>query len=244
MNPDAAERFVQDAAHELRTPVTIARGHLELLRAQDGASLALDVALDELGRMNAIIDRLLTLANAGQESFLQTTGLDLEVLLEDVFMRWSELAPRAWKLGEVAPGTLIADPERLRSALDALLENAVRYTRAHNAIELRAVRSEEETIAIQVVDEGCGIPAQALARIFERFERAEPAQRSSGGAGLGLTIVDAIAKAHGGSCTVQSTPAGSVFSLCLPNFAPSTSPRGSEHDQPCERLSGATAPLA
>jgi signal transduction histidine kinase len=223
---EAAERFVQDAAHELRTPVTIARGHLELLRAETGTSLALEVALDELWRMDAIIDRLLTLSGAGRRDFLVLGEVDLEVLLEDVFMRWSGLAPRAWKLGELAAGTLVADAERLRTALDALIENAVKYTRPHDGIELRAAPAGEAHVEIQIIDEGCGVPAEALRRIFERFARAEPARRSSGGAGLGLTIVDAIAKAHGGSCDVRSTSAGSVFSLRLPNFGPDPATAG------------------
>jgi signal transduction histidine kinase len=219
------ERFVQDASHELRTPVTIARGHLELLRVQDGEALELDVALDELDRMDAIIERLLVLARADQPDFVQLAEVDIEPLLEDVFMRWSELAPRAWRLGQLAAGTLRVDADRLRSALDVLLENAVKYSHAHDAIELRAVCLAPGELTIEVRDEGCGVPPEALERIFERFARADPARtRSAGGVGLGLAIVDAIAKAHGGSCAALSTGAGSIFALRLPNFRPDGSP--------------------
>ena len=80
-------------------------------------------------------------------------------------------------------------------------------------------------MTIEVHDEGCGVPAEALARIFERFARADSARtRSAGGVGLGLAIVDAIVKAHGGSATVASTPRGSIFALHLPGFTPAAVP--------------------
>ncbi|MGA9858868.1 MAG: HAMP domain-containing sensor histidine kinase [Solirubrobacteraceae bacterium] len=220
------ERFIHDASHELRTPVTIARGHLELLRVQAGKRPEIDVALDELGRMEAIVERLLLLAGADQPDFVRLTEVELEPLLEDIFMRWSELAPRAWRLGPLAPGRLLIDAERLRAALDALLENAVKYSRPHAAIELRARTLGPGEVSIEVEDEGFGVAPEALARIFDRFGRADSARtRSAGGVGLGLAIADAIARAHGGSCTVTSTEAGSIFALELPSFAPAPEPR-------------------
>ena len=210
------ERFIHDASHELRTPVTIARGHLELLSDQ-GPTSELDVALDELRRIDAIIERLLVLAAAEQPDFLQIEAVDVELFLEDVFMRWSEVAPRAWRLGPLASGSLLVDPDRLRAALDALLENAVKYTDEHAAIELRARRAGPGQILIEVEDEGSGVDEEALERIFDRFARADAARtRSAGGVGLGLAIVDAIAKAHGGRCTVRNTGHGTVFALQLP----------------------------
>lgn len=218
---DRQERFVHDASHELRTPVTIARGHVELAAENSGASAELEVALDELSRIDAIIGRLLLLASAGQPDFLQTEEVDLEGFLEDIFMRWSEVAPRAWRLGTLAQGRLLVDPNRLRAALDALLENAVKATRASDAIELRTVPDGPRHIVIEVHDEGCGVREEALERIFDRFARADATRaRSDGGVGLGLAIVDAIAKRHGGRCTVTSTPRGSVFALTLPGFRP------------------------
>jgi signal transduction histidine kinase len=215
------ERFIHDASHELRTPVTIARGHLELAVENSGASGEIEVALDELSRIDAIIGRLLLLASAGQPDFLQTEEVDLEGFLEDIFMRWSEVAPRAWRLGRLAPGRLLVDPDRLRAALDALLENAVKFTGERDAIELRAVSDGSRHIVIEVIDEGCGVREDALERIFDRFARADAARtRSDGGVGLGLAIVDAIAKRHGGRCTVTSTPSGSTFALALPGFTP------------------------
>lgn len=209
------EHFIHDASHELKTPVTIARGHLELARGN--RAYALDVALDELRRIDTILGQLLLLSTAGQPDFLTREPIHLESFLEDVFIRWSEVAPRNWRLGEVVPATIEADAERLRTALDALLDNAVKYSDEHSTIELRARWDGHGQVAIAVEDEGIGIPRDALQRIFNRFGRADDARtRSAGGAGLGLAIVEAIAHRHGGRCTVQSGPHGSVFSLHLP----------------------------
>ena len=226
------ERFIHDASHELRTPVTIARGHLELMRPGDEDAAELEVALDELGRIDAIIERLLLLATADQPDFVNRSEIELEPFLEDVFMRWAEVAPRAWRLGSLACGRLSVDPERLRTALDALLENAVKYTGERDAIELRAHLDTSTEVVIEVQDEGCGVPEQALERIFDRFGRVDAARtRAAGGVGLGLAIVDAIAKGHGGRCSVRSTANGSMFALQLPGFiaAPSAAvaPTGS-----------------
>jgi len=215
------ERFLHDASHELRTPVTIARGHLEVLRRTNGhPAPEIDVALDELKRIEQILERLLLLAKADQPDFVVLEDVELEPFLEDVFMRWSEVAPRAWRLGDLALGTLAVDPEGLRCALDALLENAVKYTEHGDAIELSS-RVEGNDVAIDVEDGGCGIPQEALAHIWERFGRADEARtRAHGGVGLGLAIVDAIARGHGGGCTVAITVKGSRFTLRLPSFQP------------------------
>jgi signal transduction histidine kinase len=213
------ERFLHDASHELRTPVTIARGHLELaLRANGGASQEIEIAVDELDRMDRLVERMLLLAKADLPDFVVQREIDLEPFLEDVFVRWSEVAPRVWRFGPVEEGTLSADAEGLRIALDALLENAVKYTEIEDAIELRA-HAEGGEIVVEVVDEGSGVSPDAATRIFERFARADPARtRVSGGVGLGLAIVDAIAKAHGGRCTVVTGAGGSTFALALPHF--------------------------
>jgi signal transduction histidine kinase len=181
------ERFLHDASHELRTPVTIARGHLEVHRRTNG-------------------------------NFVVLEHVDLEPYLEDVFMRWSEVAPRAWNLGPLVAGKLAVDPEGLRSALDALLENAVKYTENGDMIELRS-RASGKDVVIEIADRGEGVPEGALEQIFERFARADAARtRAKGGVGLGLAIVDAIAKAHGGRCTVKNARTGATFALCLPRF--------------------------
>jgi signal transduction histidine kinase len=222
------ERFLHDASHELRTPVTIARGHLELLPR----SAELDVAIDELCRIERIIDRLLLLAKAGRDGFVELEAIELEPFLEDVFMRWSEVAPRAWRLGPLVPGTLVADPETLRIAVDALLENAVKYTDEYAPIEVSS-RAGGHVVEISVADEGPGIPAPALDRIFDRFGRADAARnRDHGGVGLGLAIVDAIARGHGGSCAVETAPGRTVFRLRFPRFTAAANPDYLAPNQP------------
>jgi signal transduction histidine kinase len=214
------EAFLHDVSHELRTPVTIVRGHLDLLRRSHGDSDELRVALDELSRIDRIVDRLLLLAKAEQHDFVRPHVVELEPLLSDILLRWSGIAPRAWQL-DVAPevSQLEADPDALREALDALLENAVKYSGEQTPITLRAYPERGETV-IEVADGGCGVPEDAVDRIFERFGRADEARtRELGGVGLGLPIVMAIAKAHGGRCTLETSDAGSTFALRLPNRA-------------------------
>jgi len=211
------ERFLHDVSHELRTPVTIARGHLELLRA-DHAAPELNVALDELARIDRIINRLLMLAKAEHPGFLVAASIDVETFVEDVFLRWSDVTPRGWRLGPVARGRLEADEEALRTALDALIENAVKHTDPTQSIELRA-RAAGRTLVLEVADSGAGIPPDAREKIFDRFARVDNARnRAIGGVGLGLAIVDAVARAHGGSCTVVPRDRGACFALQLPGF--------------------------
>jgi signal transduction histidine kinase len=211
------EQFLHDASHELRTPITIARGHLDVLRAEHGDAHELGIAQDELRRMESIVERLLLLAKADQPTSLLPTELEVEQFLEDVFIRWSEIGPRRiWRLGPVAAGTVVADADAVRIALDALIENAVEHTPPDGTIELSA-HPRDGFAVLEVRDDGHGIPPDALTRIFERFGRADPARtRTAGGVGLGLSIVDAIVKAHGGRCTVRSDEAETVFSLYLP----------------------------
>jgi len=210
------ERFLHDASHELRTPVTIARGHLELLRREQPDAPELEVALDELGRMEWLVERLLLLAKSEQQGF-GFQEIDLETFLSDLFIRWSEVAPRAWRLDVDLVGRLHADPEALRNALDALLENAVKYTDPGDAIELAAHTDGAGGVVIEVSDSGIGVPPEALPRIFERWARADSARtRGRGGAGLGLAIVAAVARAHGGRCSVKPLARGTAFRLHLP----------------------------
>jgi two-component system OmpR family sensor kinase len=221
------ERFLHDASHELRTPVTIARGHLEILRRANGQPAPeIDVALDELQRIEQILERLLLLAKADQPDFVVLEDVELEACLEDVFMRWSEVAPRVWRLGTLATGKLRVDTDGLRCALDALLENAVKYTEPGDSIELRS-RAVADGVVIEVQDTGCGIADGALAHIWDRFSRADAARtRAHGGVGLGLAIVDAISKAHQGHCTVRVQQGSTTFALFLPQFrfAPRVTP--------------------
>jgi signal transduction histidine kinase len=146
------------------------------------------------------------------------TEIDVETFVEDVFLRWSDVTPRVWRLGPVARGRLRADEEALRTALDALIENAVKHTDPTQSIELRA-RAAGRTLVLEVANGGAGIPPDAREKIFDRFARVDDARnRAIGGVGLGLAIVDAVARAHGGSCAVLPSEQGACFALQLPGF--------------------------
>jgi signal transduction histidine kinase len=213
------ERFLHDVSHELRTPVTIAKGHLELLGVEYPAPPELGIAVEELARIERIIARLLLLAKAERPDFLVSRHVDVETFVEDIFVRWSDVTPRVWRLGPIAAGELWADEQALRTALDALIENAVKHTDETESIELRA-SAVEGGLALEVVDSGRGVPPEALARIFERFARADDARnRKAGGVGLGLAIVAAIATAHGGRCPAVPQERGMLFRLLLPEYA-------------------------
>jgi signal transduction histidine kinase len=210
------ERLMYDLSHELRTPATIARGHLEPLRdLGDGKSPAAAIALDELARIDRIVERLVLLARAERGRLVEIGEIETEQCLEDILLRWSGIAERSWRLGDVSDGVLRADPDAVRIAVDALLENAVKYTEPGDAIELRA-RAEGPVFVIEVSDSGRGVPLDAAESIFERSSHAAEGDRP--GLGIGLAIVDAIATAHGGSCTLEPSSSGSRFALRIPGF--------------------------
>jgi len=212
------ERLLHNVSHELRTPVTIARGHLELLqrRLHDDAP-ELHVAFDELSRMERIVERVLLLARAERPDMIVRSPIPLVAFLEDVLMRWAGIAHRAWQLGEIVDVTVEADETWLRAALDALLENAVQHTGDYGRIALSA-RGDRDCVVITVADDGPGIDSSQLDDVFQRFARTDESRsRRAGGAGLGLAIVAAIARAHGGSCTASNEDGGGTrFELRLP----------------------------
>jgi two-component system, OmpR family, sensor kinase len=216
-------RLMYDLSHELRTPATIARGHLEQLRGPvRNPSSAAEIALDELGRIDRIVQRLLLLARAERGRLVELGDVETEEFLEDVLLRWAETADRAWRLGPVPQGLLRADAEALRIAIDVLLENAVKYTSPGDFIELRA-RGEGSKLVIEVADSGPGIPPDAAKRIFRRFDRV-PTREDRPGTGLGLAIVDAIARAHGGAVSLEPSEVGSIFAIRVPGYSPLEQP--------------------
>jgi len=232
-------RFVQDASHELRTPITVALGHAELIeRAATDPMVAEDarVIADELERLRRLADRLLLLAGQEDPDFLHRLSVEVGAIVLDAYHRWA-VTPRRWLLGDLDEVQAEADPDRLAVALDALIENAVNHTRPEDSIEMSVQRSVA-TAVISVRDSGTGISRADLDRIFHRFARADPGRsRNTGGFGLGLSIVRAIAEAHGGSVGVRSTPGeGSVFEILLP-ASPSELP-------PAELLSREREPAA
>jgi signal transduction histidine kinase len=222
---DQQRQFLQDASHELGTPIAIALGHVELIeQAAKDHEIAADarVAAAELLRIRRLTSRLLLLASADAPDFLCLAPVDVEEILVDALRRWSHV-PRQWSLGTPPEGWVHADADRLTMALDALIENAVDHTETIDQIELSARRADE-TIVIAVTDTGPGIAAADIQRIFARFARIDAGRnRSAGGFGLGLAIVKAIAEAHHGSVQVSSTVGrGATFEIHLPAAAPGT----------------------
>lgn len=213
--------LVSDAGHELRTPITIIRGHLELL-GDDPRERRETIALvtDELDRMARFVDDLLTLARAERSDFLHPGDVDLDALTEELLAKVQALdGGRAWRLDAAAPGRLVADRQRLTQAVMNLGRNAVEHTAAGDEIALGSGLTDGEA-RIWVRDDGPGVAPEEQQRIFERFARAGRARRRSDGAGLGLAIVRAIAEAHGGRVTLESRPgAGARFTIVVPTRA-------------------------
>ena len=216
-------RFLQDASHELGTPITVALGHAELLERTAGSPEVSDdarVIADELRRLRKLATRMLLLASADGPDFLRTEPVAVESVVIDAIGRWDHV-PRRWRLGTVADITVAGDRDRLALALDALLENAIAHTGPDDAIEVSA-RREGGQVILGVADSGCGIEPGDLEWIFHRFARAGAGRgREGGGFGLGLAIVQAISEAHHGSVRASSTPGqGSAFEIALPAVPP------------------------
>jgi signal transduction histidine kinase len=218
---ESQRRLIDDVGHELRTPLTVVRGHLELMDPRDAAdaSETRDLALDELDRMNRLVDDLVTLATAGRPDFVRPGDTDLGRLLDDVHDKVRTLGDRRWLVDARADVTVRADGQRLTQALLQLAANAVKFSASGSVVALGSAVSDDGTrVRVWVRDEGVGIPPEQQERIFERFAQATtPGATHPEGAGLGLAIVAAIAEGHGGRVLVASTPGvGSTFTLDLP----------------------------
>lgn len=212
-------QFVADASHELRTPITIALGHAELIaNAVQAGTMADDihVVVDELDRLRRLSDRLLALAAAEDQDVLHWSTVDMQALIADVAQRWLPI-DRRWSVAASSEAQVMGDSDRLILAVDALIENAVSNTVPGDAIRL-SVTAPDHTVAIEVADTGKGIDANDQERIFDRSMHLEAGQsRARAGSGLGLSIVQAVATAHGGRVTLTSRfGLGASFALVLP----------------------------
>ena len=220
----AQKQLLNDVRHELKTPITIVRGNLELLDPANPADVAAtrDIAIDELDRMAELINDIDSLANA-QRGDLRRIPTDAADLTEQVHAKVSAIAGHDWILGDTAQVVVPVDAGRLTQALLQLADNAAKHSPAGTPIEIGSTE-HAEAVEFWIADHGPGVPAEAKKRIFERFGRVDTG-RGVEGSGLGLPIVDAIARAHGGYVELATSPAGSRFSIVVPRRAVDVAPQ-------------------
>lgn len=212
--------FVQDASHELRDPLTICRGHLELMGDDpEEQRHTIGLVIDELDRMSRMVDDLQLLAEAEQPDFVQPDKLDLGLIAHELVAKASALGPRNWQLDHAAGGTVLADRHRLTEAVMNLAHNALQHTHPDDTIAIGTALTQDEAL-IWVRDTGTGIPLSEQQRIFDRFTRGREATRRYRGGGLGLANVKAIAEAHGGRVELESRLGeGATFTIIIPRYA-------------------------
>jgi two-component system, OmpR family, sensor kinase len=218
--------FVADASHELRTPLTVIRGQLEVLASQEQPSSeevrrVASLVQAEIARVTRLVDDLLLLAKSEHTQFLRPQRIDLRAFVEELWDGISLLADRRFELEPVPGGTVRADPDRLAQALRNLISNAIEHTAAGSGIvRMRVQALTGGRVSFVVEDDGPGVPAEQRQQIFDRFHRVDEARdRASGGAGLGLAIVSAIAVAHGGRVGAARSPEGGArIELELPGY--------------------------
>lgn len=216
---DVQRQLLDDVRHELKTPITIVRGHLEVMDPHDPADVAAlrEIGISELDRMTRLVEDIDLLAAAEGDEYAMRE-VDVTELTARVGELVAVIPDHDWHLEAIGSGRIHADGDRLLQAWLQLADNAAKYTPAGSPIQVGSAL-DDSGARLWVRDHGPGIPPALRHRIFRRFDRAQT-KREVGGSGLGLAIVDAIAKAHGGSCVVTDTPAGgATFTLHLPSSA-------------------------
>ncbi|MFP5372870.1 MAG: sensor histidine kinase [Actinomycetes bacterium] len=215
---ETQRRFIDDIGHELRTPLTIVQGHLEQLDDDpDDLEETLHLVLDELQRMGRLVGELLLLARAERPDFLELAVVDLAEVTSELAAKAPALGERQWDLDGVGTGRIVADRQRVTQAVMQLAENAVRQTEPGDVVAIGSAVADGAA-RIWVRDSGPGIPLDEQGQLFERLWTGGGNRK---GSGLGLSIVKAIADAHGGKVELRSRPgAGAMFTLVLPVEGP------------------------
>jgi two-component system, OmpR family, sensor kinase len=220
-------QFLDDAGHELKTPLTVLRGHLELLDVGNPQEIAetQELLLDEVDRMSRLVGELILLAKSDRPDFVSPRPVDLTGLTVDTLAKARGLGDRVWTLDQTASVTVSVDEQRLTQALLQLCDNAVKHTAAGDVVALGS-SYDGSTAQLWVRDTGPGVTPEHREQIFERFGRSAVPDDDEG-FGLGLSIVRAIAHAHGGSVSLEDeTPHGARFVITLPtpSIGPSIEP--------------------
>ncbi|HCG54711.1 MULTISPECIES: HAMP domain-containing sensor histidine kinase [Brevibacterium] len=214
---DGQRQFLDDAGHELRTPITVVRGHLDVMGDDpEDRRHTLDLVSDELRRMSRLVDELIMLAGSERPDFLVTSTTDLTDLVFESFTKATALGQRHWVIDATPEAFGAVDEQRLTQALLQLAANSIDHTDVNDTIAFGG-RVGQGTIELWVRDTGSGVSSEEQERIFERFARGRRTKHGRRGTGLGLTIVDRIARAHGGSVSVSSVEGeGATFRIELP----------------------------
>lgn len=210
--------FINDAGHELRTPITIIRGHLELMDIDTTSQQeTVDLTIDELDRMNRLVEDLVLLAKSERPDFLQIETIELTTFVTELFGKMQTLGERNWHLdNQILSGKMTGDRQRITQAMINLAHNAVQHTVVDSLIVFGA-KLEKNRVEFWLRDTGNGIAASEQERIFDRFARVKNTRRRSEGSGLGLSIVKAVIEAHQGEINLQSKLGiGSTFTLIFP----------------------------
>jgi two-component system, OmpR family, sensor kinase len=214
-------QFLDDAGHELKTPLTVLRGHLELLDHEDPRDVAetRELLLDEIDRMSRLVGDLILLAKHDRPDFLAPAAVSVERLTHTLLAKARALADREWVLDGAGEGIAHLDEQRVTQAVLQLADNAVKHTGPGDVVAIGS-SVVDGRVALWVRDVGPGVPAELREHIFERFGRGE-VRPADEGFGLGLSIVRAIAEAHGGTVGVaDAEPRGAVFTITLPQESP------------------------
>ncbi|MFE1084127.1 sensor histidine kinase [Brevibacterium sediminis] len=211
---EAQRRFLDDVGHELRTPLTILGGHLETMNAEDVGDVeeTRTMLLDETDRMGRLVEELLLLARARRPDFVRFAKVDLSGVVSDSLAKAKGLGDREWGLDVPESLSFRGDRQRLTQALLQLASNAVEHTEDGQKIVFGA-RDDSESVHVWVRDEGKGVPDEIAEDIFDRFCRGST---DGAGFGLGLSIISAIAEAHGGTVVLDRTAIGAQFRMILP----------------------------
>jgi signal transduction histidine kinase len=223
---DGQRRLLDDVGHELRTPLTVIHGHLELMDPEvaDEAAATRELALEEVTRMTGLVEDLLLLARAERGDLVAPVAVDVGRLTDETFEKARVLGDRRWFLDALADVEVMLDPGRITQAWLQLAANAVRYSPAGSRVGLGS-EVRDGHLWMWVADEGVGIAAEDRELVLSRFGRAGNGHGATEGAGLGLAIVDEIARAHGGRVDIDSTlGSGSTIALVVPVVPPPSAP--------------------